>query len=46
MYDRVAVTFLDSSYKNTAFHILLPDMQLNQNNDYIYYFAGFFNLLT
>ena len=46
MYDRIAVTFLDSSFKTTPFHILIPDMQINQKNNYIYCFTGFYDLLT
>jgi hypothetical protein len=46
MYDKIAVTFLDTSYKNTAFHIIIPDMQINQRNNTVNYFAGFYNLLT
>lgn len=46
MYDRIAVTFLDLSFKTTPFHILIPDMQINQNNDYVYCFTGFYDLLT
>ena len=45
-FDRIAVTFLDNSYSTKPFHILLPDMQLNQYNTYFYAFAGFYNLLT
>jgi hypothetical protein len=46
MNDRIAVTFLDQSYATTPFHILIPDMQINQNNNYIYCFAGFYDLLA
>jgi hypothetical protein len=46
MYDQIAVTFLDSSYRTTQFHIIIPDTQINQVSSYFYYYAGFYSLLT
>jgi hypothetical protein len=46
LYDRIAVTFLDSTYATTPFHIIIPDTQINANNNYFYYQIGFYNLLN
>lgn len=43
LYDRVAITFLDTSYSSTPFHIIVPDTQINTNNKYFYYQIGFYN---
>ena len=44
-FDRVAVTFSDNSYSTKPFHILLPDMQMNQYDNYVYAYAGFYDTL-
>jgi hypothetical protein len=46
MYDRIAVTFLDESYRSTNFHIIVPDTQINQISSDFYYYAGFYSLLN
>jgi hypothetical protein len=46
LFDRIAVTFLDQSYSTTPFHIIIPDTQINANNNYFYYQIGFYNLLN
>lgn len=45
LYDRVAVTFLDATYSSVPFHIIIPDTQINANNNNFYYQVGFYNLL-
>ncbi len=46
LYDRIAVTFLDTSYSSTPFHIIIPDTQINANSNNFYYHIGFYNLLN
>lgn len=46
LFDRIAITFLDTSYSTTPFHIIIPDTQINANNNYFYYQVGFYNLIT
>ena len=44
--DRVAVRFLDDSFKTTNFHIILPDTQTVQTQTIFYYMLGFYNKLN
>lgn len=46
LYDRIAVTFLDTSYSSVPFHIIIPDTQINANNNNFYYNIGFYDVLT
>lgn len=46
MLDRVVVTFLDTSYGTTPFHIIVPDLAINMQTKTIYYFGGSYNILT
>ena len=41
----MAVTFSDNSYLTTPFHILLPDMQINQYSNHVYALAGYYDTL-
>ena len=43
MLDKVGVTFLDTSYATTPFHIIIPDTLLYWNNRNVYFYAGFYN---
>jgi hypothetical protein len=46
MNTRIAITFLDLSYKTTPFHILIPDMSINQNSHQYYLHVGFYSKLN
>jgi hypothetical protein len=46
LYDRIMVTFLDLTYSTVPFHIIVPDTQINSNNNYFYYQLGLYNRLT
>ncbi len=45
-FDKVVVTFSNTDYSTKNFHILLPDMQTGQYNNYFWYHIGYYNLLT
>lgn len=44
--DKIVVTFSNTDYSTKNFHILLPDMQIAQYENYFWYHVGFYNLLT
>jgi hypothetical protein len=46
MNGRIVINFLDLSYKTTPFHILIPDMPINQNSHLFYLHIGFYNKLN
>lgn len=43
MNDRIVITFLDLSYYTTPFHILIPDMSINQYTHTYYLHIGFYS---
>lgn len=45
-YDRVVVTFSNTDYSTTNFHILLPDMQTAQFSNNFWYHVGFYSTIT
>lgn len=45
-FDKIVVKFSNTDYATTNFHILLPDMQVAQYDNYFWYHVGFYNLLT
>ena len=45
-FDKVVVTFANTDYSTKNFHILIPDMQIAQYENYFWYHVGYYNLLT
>lgn len=45
-FDKVVVTFKNTAYSTTNFHIVLPDMQVAQYENHFWYHVGFYNQLT
>lgn len=46
VFDQIVATFTDASYATTNFHLLIPDMQTAQQNNYFWYHVGIYNTLT
>lgn len=44
--DHIVVTFDDTSYATTKFHIILPDMQITNSYNYFWYHLGVYNTIT
>lgn len=46
-FDRIVVTFSDTSYASTAFQLLIPDMQTGQHDDNsFWYHLGVYNTIS
>lgn len=45
-YDQIVVTFTTTEYSTKNFHILIPDMQIAQYENYFWYHIGFYNIVN
>lgn len=44
--DQIVATFTDTVYATTNFHLLIPDIQTSQQNNYFWYHIGLYNTKT